>query len=251
MPPELWLALPIVFGAVLCRATFGFGDALLAMPPLVLLIGAERATPLVGGLAATSGVVILASSWRDVAWRDAWQLVVASGLMVPVGFYVLRLAPEWLIKGVLGVVVLGYGIYALRKGRTGREILSSPAWAWPFGAMAGLLGGAYNTNGPPAVVYGTLRGWDPKTFRSTLQGYFLPTSAIIVTTHVAGGAWTREVFTLFLGAFPLALLALGLGHWLHPKIPAGRFDKALYALLLVMGVALLAFAVRGAMAPAG
>ena len=41
-----------------------------------------------------------------------------------------------------------------------------------FGFFAGILGGAYNTNGPPVVIYGSLRKWSPATFRATLQGYF-------------------------------------------------------------------------------
>jgi hypothetical protein len=37
---------------------------------------------------------------------------------------------------------------------------------------AGVLGGAYGMNGPPLVIYGSLRGSSPQHFRATLQGYF-------------------------------------------------------------------------------
>ena len=42
-----------------------------------------------------------------------------------------------------------------------------------FGFAAGILGGAYGMNGPPLVVYGGLRRWQPTQFRAMLQGYFL------------------------------------------------------------------------------
>ena len=57
MTPEIWYVAAIVFLATLVRSTFGFGDALVAMPLLTLLIGdAKVATPIV---AVASAVVAI------------------------------------------------------------------------------------------------------------------------------------------------------------------------------------------------
>jgi hypothetical protein len=48
--------------------------------------------------------------------------------------------------------------------------------AWLFRFEAGVLGGAYGMNGPPAVDYRALRRCSPQRFRATLQGSFLPAS---------------------------------------------------------------------------
>ena len=242
MPPELLYVLPILFLAALCRATFGFGDALLAMPPLVLALGAPVATPLMALVAFTIGVGILLRGWREVDWGEAWRLIAASALGIPLGIVLLRQAPERWIKVALGLIVVGYALYSLARQRaaTPGPRLQSPRWAWPFGFVAGLLGGAYNTNGPPAVVYGTLRGWEPQRFRATLQGYFLPAGGLVVVAHGLSGLWTAEVGWLYLGALPAVGAGLALGSWLHPKLPPGRFDVALNVLLLVLGALLLA-----------
>jgi uncharacterized membrane protein YfcA len=237
MSPELYYALPVLFLATLCRATFGFGDALLAMPPLVLLLGPTVATPLVGLVASTLALLILITSWRQVAWGETWRLVLASAVAVPLGIYALKHAPERWVKGALGLVVIVYALYGLAKpAAAGDEPrLKSEHWSWPFGFLAGLLGGAYNTNGPPVVLYGALRGWKPQTFRGTLQGYFLPAGGVVLISHGVSGLWTRQVGLLYAAALPVVLAGLALGSWLHPKIPPGRFDAALNLLLIVLG----------------
>jgi len=87
------------------------------------------------------------------------------------------------------------------------------------------------------VIYGLLRQWDPPAFRATLQSYFLPTGLLIIAGHGISGLWTRTVFTYYGLSFPAVLLALWLGNKLHNRLPAGRFNKSVYFLLI--GVALL------------
>jgi uncharacterized membrane protein YfcA len=118
-------------------------------------------------------------------------------------------------------------------------VLDRSGWAYGFGFIAGVLGGAYNTNGPPVVVYGTLRRWLPTRFRATLQGYFVPTGGLIALSHGLGGLWSREVLQLYALAFPIVLIAIFLGGKLNRHIPAGRFEKFLYGALMVLGLLLI------------
>ena len=72
------LVLGVLFGSTLIRSTFGFGNALIAMPLLVLLIGVKAASPLV----ALSGTVIsslmLIQDWRALQWKETILLLAAS-----------------------------------------------------------------------------------------------------------------------------------------------------------------------------
>lgn len=105
--------------------------------------------------------------------------------------------------------------------------------------MAGLLGGAYNANGPPVVVYATLNRWPPQTFRATLQGYFLPTGTLIMLGHGLSGLWSRQVFVLFALALPCVLLGISLGAALHRRVDPARFERLLYSLLIALGLLML------------
>ncbi len=219
------------------RSALGFGDALIAMPLLALLLGMKTATPLVALVASTIALTILVRAWRKVDLRATWRLVLSTLVGIPIGLFFLNAAPESAVKGVLGVVLIGFGLYNLVSPTL--PTLRSERWSYLFGLVGGILGGAYNTNGPPVVLYGVLRRWSPSRFRATLQGYFLPTGLTILVSHGLAGLWTATVWRLYLSALPAVLLGVLLGGWVHKSLPAGHFQKLVYASLVVMGVLLL------------
>jgi uncharacterized membrane protein YfcA len=156
---------------------------------------------------------------------------------IPIGLFFLNAAPESTVKGILGALLIGFGLYNLVSPKL--PTLRGKQWAYLFGIVAGILGGAYNTNGPPIVLYGALRKWSPEKFRATLQGYFLPTGGTILISHGLAGLWTSTVWRLYLTALPAVLLGVMLGGWVHKRLPVQRFQNLIYAALIVMGVLLL------------
>ncbi len=240
MGPEIIaLILLIIFVASLTRATFGFGDALLAMPLLALVIDLPTATPIVALTSNVMAVLILSRSWRSVSVKNAWRLTVASALGVPLGLLLLKAEALHLpLKLTLAFVVAGFAAFKLLKPAL--FTLKSDHWGWVFGFIAGTLGGAYNTNGPPAVIYGTLRRWSPETFKATLQGYFLPIGLIISAGHGLSGLWTPDVLHTTLLSLPVVLLAFFIGQRLTTRLDPDRFERLILFILIIMG-ALLAF----------
>ena len=134
----------------------------------------------------------------------------------------------WIQPAVLDP--LRRGVIARAEGR---------GWVYVFGFWGGLLGGAYNTNGPPVVLYGALRGWPPERFRATLQAYFLPANVLVWGGHGLSGLWTEEVIRLYLFALPLILLAIPLGTRLNRWMPTERFERLLYGALVLLGLLLI------------
>jgi uncharacterized membrane protein YfcA len=233
---ELLLALAILFVSTFTRSALGFGDALVAMPLLTLLLGIRVATPLVAFAASTIAVAILSRNWRSADLRGAWRLIAAALAGIPVGLLFLKQAPETTVRAILGAVLILFAGYRLLNPALPRLARDWPAL--PFGFLAGILGGAYNTNGPPAVVYGTLRGWPPATFRATLQCFFLPTGLMILAGHGVAGLWTPTVLRIYLYALPVILLAILLGGRANRAIGHQRFQRAVYGALIVMGILL-------------
>ena len=230
---ESLLTVLIIFVTTVVSATFGFGSALFAMPILTLLSGLATATPLCGFVGPTISGLILAQNWRLVDLASAWRLVVTTLVGIPVGVALVKYAPGSLVARVLGVFLVSFGLYRLVNGRLVQ--LTSARWALPIGFIAGVLGGAYNTNGPPIVVYGEMRRWSPTEFRATLQGYFLPTGLAIWVSHGAAGLWTSQVLHLYALSLPGILLATAIGGWLNRRLPVEQFQGWLAVLLVALG----------------
>ncbi len=230
------LTLFILFCSTLTRSTFGFGDALIAMPLLTLVVGIQIATPLVALISITIAFIIVGTSWQNIDLSSAWRLIVASIAGVPIGLFILKTAPEDLVKAILGILLILFGLYSLFK-----PVLISirqPRWAYGFGFVAGILGGAYNTHGPPLVLYGTLRHWSPARFRATLQGYFVCTGMFLVLGHAVSGLLTVQVLQLSALALPVTGLAIFMGGKLNQRISTQKFERILYVALIVLGVML-------------
>lgn len=228
----------ILFLAAFVRSSLGFGDAVVAMPLLALVLDIKTATPLVALFATTIAVSILIRNWQKTDLRATILLVISSLLGIPLGLLIVKTLPETILKVILGSIILFYGIYRFLKPgvKLKRDI---PLVSFLFGFIAGILGGAYNTNGPPVVIYGTLRHWSPENFRATMQGYFLPTGFLIAISHGVTGLWTSVVFKHYAIALPLVLLAIFLGGKFHHAASAERFDKYVNTTIVLMGLLLI------------
>lgn len=240
MPP-LSILIPVVlilFAAAFIRSSIGFGDAVLAMPLLALFVPLKTATPLVALCATTMTVSILVGSWRKTDWKATLYLVTATLIGIPPGLFLLKKMPDITLKLILGLIIGLYGLFRL-LGPNLRLKKDSAVLPFLFGLTAGLLGGAYNTNGPPIVIYGTLRAWSPSRFRATLQGYFLPTGFLILAGHGLSGLWTENVFLLFGLAVPAVLAGVFAGGVVHRRLRDRPFDRWVNLALLLTGLLLI------------
>ncbi len=231
------VVLGVIFMAVIIRAIFGFGDVLVSVPILTLIIGPREAVPLMGLVGATNALIILIRERRGVHWRPVRYLLMASVVGIPLGAWSLAVLPERWIAVALGLVLIGYCTWALAGRRVVR--LHSPRWAWPFGFGAGLMGGAVAATGPPIVVYSSTQGWSPAEMRATMQGFFLPNGILILGSHLVGGLWTPSILATYVLTLPLIAVALPLGARLGGRLSAPRFEQLTLLLLLGTGLLLL------------
>ena len=94
-------------------------------------------------------------------------------------------------------------------------------------------------NGPPLVLYGSLRGWSPQHFRATLQGYFLPASLVGMGGYWAAGLWTATVNRFFVLSLPCVIVAIPLGRVINRRMNARQFAFYVHGGLIAIGVVLL------------
>ncbi len=229
--------LAIVFLATLVRSTFGFGDALVAMPLLALVLPVRIAAPVMAFVGPTIAFSLLARERRQVDSKSALKLIIFTLAGIPFGLIFLKNTRENIVASLLATLIILFSLYGLFSPGLFRLKNDRPAAL--FGFIAGILGGAYNTNGPPVVLYGIMKGWKPDSFRATLQGYFLPTGGAILIGHGLAGMWSSTVIKIYVYALPSVFAAILCGTIISRKIPRERFYRYVYALLLMIGIVLL------------
>lgn len=243
--PTLLYVLCIVFIATVIRSAFGFGEALVAVPLLAFRIPLQLAAPLAVLLSIIVAAIVVVQDWKDIHLRSAGGLVLSSVLGIPFGVLLLKSSHYRTTKGALGVFLILFCVYSL-IGRTPLHLRSDDGrWLGLCGFASGVLGGAYGMNGPPLVIYGTMRGWSPQHFRATLQGYFLPASIMGIAGYRLAGLWTPILIRYFLFALPVTLLGVFLGRVVNHQLHSTLFYKYLYLGLAGIGALLVFQAIRG------
>ena len=229
----------IVCVATLLRSAFGFGEALIAVPLLAFFIPVQVAAPLAVLVSITIAAIVVAQDWRHIHLRSAGWLVLSTVFGIPLGLILLTRTPEHLIKGGLGALILIFALFSLAGSVRWKLDHDSRILLLSCGFVAGILGGAYGMNGPPLVIYGSLRRWTAQQFRATLQAYFLPASVLGMCGYLSVGMWTPVVTRDYLLCLPVVVPAVFVGRAMNHRLSAATFSRYIYVGLAGIGLALM------------
>src|SRR3954451_25242850 len=98
------LVLAVIFLATLIRSAFGFGEALISVPLLALMIPVEVATPLAALVSITVAGIVVVQDWRRVHLRSASWLVISTLPGLPLGLLLLTAVAEGMVKAILAII---------------------------------------------------------------------------------------------------------------------------------------------------
>src|ERR1039458_8202470 len=113
----------VVFLATMIRSTFGFGEALVAVPLLSLTIPIEIATPVAVLLSITIAAIVVVQDWRKIHISSTGWLLASTFPGIPFGIALLTSTHQHLVKGVLAIVIVAFSGYSL-LGRKPPELHS-------------------------------------------------------------------------------------------------------------------------------
>lgn len=228
------------------HATTGFGSALVGMPILVFAIGLQISAPLLALLGQIVNLGVLCQNWKDLDWKHSLLLVIPSFLGVPIGLLLLKGGNETILNSLLGIILVGYGIYSFyhantQNGKGQNTVLNHPHYFWGamVGFCAGILGGAYNANGPPVIIYASITHRDKGSFRSILQAFFFINGFVIIAGHAFAGLITKDVLYYFIFGLPGLVLGMLIGFYIDNFITPERFQNIVIAGIIILGIGLL------------
>jgi uncharacterized membrane protein YfcA len=229
-----------IAGAFLVLGLAGFGNGLVALAFLPLVMSPVAAIVLLTVYTVVATVVIFIPLRRDFDPRGMPALLTGSLLGTPLGVWVLAMLPVSTLTRLIGLVLLA--VVALEWLGVYPERLRGPGWALGAGITAGLLGAAVGTPGPPVVLYMASQGWPPRTIKANLQAFFLVNQAVIMIGYWWAGLLTLHVWRYALLFLVPAALGLVVGMALFTRVDQVRFRRIVFAILFASGVLLV---VRG------
>jgi len=216
----------------------GFGIGLVGLAFLPYVMPAPTAIVLLTIYSTVFALVVFVQLRQDVDVRGVVGLFVGSVVGTPLGVWVLATLPVTALNRLIGlmlvvVVVLEFlGLFP--------DHLRGRGWGLGTGVVAGVLGAAVGTPGPPVVIYMASQGWSPRTIKANLQLFFVSNQAVTLAGYWWAGLLTMEVLRLGVSFAVPAALGAGVGIALFDRVDPVRFRRLVFVLLLVSGVVLLA-----------
>lgn len=241
----------IVAGSAVAAGYFvygltGFGSSIVAIPVLTQVVALRTATPVMLLLDLAAGLIVGTRGFRSVSGVELRRLIpwLAIGILFGVG--VLVSVPEAPLKVLLGVSLLLYSSWRLLSRQEFRRIRT--IWSIPLGLAGGSLTAIFGTGGPLYTIYLAGRLSDADQRRATISALITITAIFRLVLFSASGLYRNpEVLSLAIFLFPCGALGLVIGAWLRGRVPPARLLKALWAMLFLSGVNLLARAVLSAL----
>jgi len=218
----------------------GFGIGLVSLAFLPYLMAPAEAIVLMTLYAAVFALAIFVPVRENFAPAPVVDLLIGTVVGTPLGVWALARLPATALDRLIGLMLVIAG--ALEWRGLAPTKLEGRRWGLGAGVLAGVIGGAVGTPGPPVVLYATTQGWSPPTIKANLQAFFVVNQVVILAGYWWAGLLTREVwrFAAVFAAPAVAGIALGMG--LFNRIDPVRFRRIVFALLFVSGLVLL---VRG------
>ncbi|WP_394151989.1 sulfite exporter TauE/SafE family protein [Vibrio maritimus] len=196
----------------------GFGSALVSVPLLSFIVGAQTAVPIAG---IFGWLVTLPIVWK---MRDSIQtqtgLILFAG-SVPasfVGAKLLATMPSQYILLTMGIVLVASSIHSLRSTKPLFRKTSVPVTVGA-GFTSGVLGASVGESGPPVIAYTSMQPWTADQTKSTLAFFFMLQMIGANISFWNEGLITSEVIQHVISALPAFAVGLAGGmigyHFLH------------------------------------
>jgi len=234
---------PLLLGAIILFAAFvqgvigfAFGMVLMSVLPHFLPVPAAVATTAACGL-FVSGLIF----WRyrrHVVWREVVPQLAGAAVGLPLGVLALKHLDADPCVRILGSSLVLYVLWSVwpRRGGLDEATPVSRAWAVPAGLLAGALGGAFATGGPPVIAYAGARRLAPAAFKAVLQAFFFTATAAHVGLLAGNGILTGGLLLDVLPFLPLIPVGVWLGGHASDRVNAHLFRRLVLVALLALGI---------------
>ena len=228
----------IAFLGALIFGITGFGAALVTIPLATHFVSLKFALALFVLVDLAAALSVGLENPKN-AVRAEWTRLVPMILVgTALGVTLLVNLPRDTGMLLLGLFVLGFGIYTLLPH--GRSRVIAPGWAWLAGLAGGITSTVFGAGGPPYAIYLSQRGLTKEQYRATM-GFATMTSISVraVAFTLTGILLVPDVWQKALAAVPAGLAGIWVARKMFVRISRDMLLRVVAALLVVSGVSLI------------
>lgn len=238
-PLEAGYCMVVLVASYALRGSTGFGG-FAAMPLLALVIPLKVLVPVWTLLTISSSATLFGKDRKHVSMTLILRILPSCTLGIALGLYLFKVLDAALLARGLGVLVTGYGLFALWQMRGGSERKPPRSVATAASFLAGAVGTIFGTMASIffAIYMDAIRVTKDQ-FRGTLAALMMTLAVVRGIGYFAVGEFGRESLLLFAAALPFMLLGIFLGDRIHTGMSETTFRRVVCAILILSGIPLM------------
>lgn len=250
---ELIILGAITFVAAIIQSATGFGFALLAVSPFLIVLDSGVAFQLVIVICLVISLVIL----PVLGWRAPKSLLVSLALGCAAGFPIGIAAHSLMdldtLKAVVGAIVIivaaqtAWQLRVIRRAiesdherAAGRGGEAGGGAAFGVGVVSGALTSALAMPGPAVMLYLSRTAMGKDAIRATILTFFIFAYGGALALQAALVGIETDTWTTAAALVPPALAGVAAGHALARRITQAAFRWTILVILLCNGLFILA-----------
>lgn len=225
--------------AFFIKGISGFGNTLVMSPLFSFAASNRLITPVDLILSLPTNAYMAFKERKHISLKVVLPLSLMLIVGIIPGTILLKIGNDWLLKAILGVVVISLGIEMLLRKPDGGAGKMHPALLTLIGVASGVLCGMFGI-GALLVAYISRTTDSGNAFRANLCCVFLADNLFRLVYYSIMGIMTGEALLLGLLLLPFAAVGMLAGMKLNQRMKAQTTKRAVSALLFVSGAVLFA-----------
>lgn len=246
----LWLGLYQVF-AFFVQGVTGFGCTVLSAPFHSEVLGPQVGTAYATLLTIPVLIFLGVKEIKNVAWKDLLKIVLLCAPGILLGNFLLGSIDVAVAKVAIGTMVTFIALMNIYKHiiaplvlkkETKEDAPDTPMkkfFRYAALIVGGIVHGAFTIGGPLITVYTLEAVKDKEKFRNTMTWVWIVLNIYNAGNHIASGLYTPEMLGASAIGLPLSLIGLLIGMKVLSRIQRITFLRAVYIVLLIIGVDML------------
>lgn len=224
--------------AFFIKGITGFGNTLVMGSLFSFVVSNRVTTPVDLILGIPTNIYMV---WRERK-NISLNVVIPLSLMLLVGIipgtFLLKVGSDWVLKSILGLLVVGMAIeMIIRKPTKNESKKSNPIFLVIIGVLSGVLAGLYGI-GALLVTYVSRTTNNKNQFRANICCVFLVDNIFRFFLYFYTGILTKEILIFTLGLSPAVILGMMLGFRVDANMKEETAKKTTIALLIISGTTL-------------
>lgn len=240
MSPWIWLGVFILFSFI-SEAMTGFGSIVIALSLGALFLPLSDLLTVLVPLSVCMSSIVLSRNYKHIHWPTLLRMLLpAMALGTLVGYSLRPHVDPTISKILFGVFVVWFASRELYKLVRKPNLDEARPKAWTLGLIfgAGITHGMFASGGPLLVYALAGNRLDKKALRATLVSVWFTLNVSMTIASYLGGTLVPALPRIA-AYLPVIAMAWFIGEKLHDRVDELQFRKALYGLLVIVGLLLV------------